>query len=154
MSNIRRPLETSVDTRGHTNGLPAKVPPFSGAISDQEHQQLQRHLRQCETGRRPSTPLITALLKRKIFGARVLDTVQASDAVTGGSVVAYTIDGGPERSGLLVHRARPGVGGGVIPVSSVLGATLIGMRAGEEAPLLCEDGTTATLRVEHVSATA
>lgn len=132
----------------------ATLPALTGGLPDVDRAQLQRHLRQCETARRPSSSLLTAALKRKISGARALGNARPDDAVTGGCVVSFSIDDGPLRSGLLVHRARPGVGGGVIPVSSVLGATLIGMRVGQDAAMVCDDGSRATVHVAQVEAPA
>ncbi|MDR6266645.1 hypothetical protein [Roseobacter sp. N2S] len=131
---------------------PASLPALTGGLPDVDRAQLQRHLRQCESARRPSSSVLTAVLKRKISGARALGNARPDDAVTGGCVVSYSIDDGPLRSGLLVHRARPGVGGGVIPVSSVLGATLIGMRVGQGALMLCDDGSRAMVHVAQVDA--
>ena len=158
MTSFRRPLETLAESKPRAAALPtempANLPAVTGGLPDLDRQQLQRHLHQCETGRRPSSSLLTAVLKRKISGARHLGSNRPDDAVTGGCVVSYSIDDGPIRSGLLVHRARPGVGGGVIPVSSVLGATLIGMRVGQNASLLCDDGSSATLQVTQVDPAA
>lgn len=70
------------------------------------------------------------------------------DIVVGGSQVSYAACGGAVASGLLVQRARPGIRQlGIIAVASLLGATLIGMRIGQRAPLLCEDGTVTSLVV-------
>ncbi len=77
-----------------------------------------------------------------------LATLPNGDLVAGGSFVTYSVGGGAATSGLLVHRARPGLlQSGVVPVASLPGATLIGMRAGQRAPLLCEDGSVKSLLV-------
>lgn len=158
MTRSSRTPDVCNDRDTRTAALPAArsatLPALTGGLPDVDRAQLQRHLRQCETARRPSSSLLTAVLKRKISAARALGSTRPDDAVTGGCVVSYSIDDGPLRSGLLVHRARPGVGGGVIPVSSVLGATLIGMRVGQNAPLLCDDGSRATVHVAQVDPTA
>ena len=46
-----------------------------------------------------------------------------------------------------IHVGNSGRQRGIIPVSSLLGATLIGMRIGQRAPLLCEDGSVKSLVV-------
>jgi transcription elongation GreA/GreB family factor len=75
-----------------------------------------------------------------------------ADAVAGGCRVAYSIGDGPERTGLLAHNARDAATGiGVIPVLSLLGATLIGLRVGQTVPMLCEDGTVTRLTVLGVA---
>lgn len=72
------------------------------------------------------------------------------DLVSGGSRVTYSVDGGPPQTGLVVPRARTGLDSGVIPVSSLLGATLMGMRAGQTSPLLGDDGATGSILVLSV----
>ncbi len=140
------------------------------ALPDTDRRKLEQHLRHCGTGRQPASPFLAHVLRRKIAVARPLPEEQADGIVTGGTLVRYAIldgpeDGssdaramGPEQSGLLVHRARTGApagaASGVIPVTSLLGATLIGMRTGQRAPLLCEDGTIMSVVVLGVDAPA
>lgn len=132
-------------------GLPAfpKTPVRSpAALTRTDRLRLERHWRGCDTAREP---LLTHVLRHKIDAPALPDGGVPSDAVIGDSTVSYRIDGGPVRRGLLSHRPPPSAGGGSIPVSSLLGATLIGMRAGQRAPLLCDDGTIVTLEVTGVA---
>lgn len=113
-------------------------------LSDVDRAQLEGHLRNCEA---IGPPFLSRVLERKIDGAVISGSKVSDDVVTGGSRVRYAIAGGPERCALLVHRARMGAASGIVPVASLLGATLIGMRVGQRAPLLCEDGAIVSLLV-------
>ncbi|MDX2482693.1 MAG: hypothetical protein QNK42_03440 [Pseudodonghicola sp.] len=120
-------------------------------LPEVDYRQLQHHLNQCESTGHPASPLLSHVLLHKLMTLEPVDNVYAGDLVTGGCQVAYSIDQNPALTGLLVHRARSGEASGVIPVSSLLGATLIGMRVGQRAPLLQEDGTIGTLSVLGVT---
>ena len=117
-------------------------------LRDEDRRHLEDHLRRSEMAGQPFLPHI---LHHKITSSTSLDEPVPEDVVTGGCRVTYAIDGGPAESGLLVHRARTGAVSGVIPVSSLLGATLIGMRIGQRAPLLSLDGTIASVLVLGVA---
>ncbi|MCF3595896.1 hypothetical protein LZG00_18075 [Rhodobacteraceae bacterium LMO-12] len=113
-------------------------------VSDADRRQLEGHLRNCEAVR---PPFLSRVLERKIRASASSGGEPDDDVVRGGSQVTYSIAGGPQQCGLLVHRARLEAAGGIIPVASLLGATLIGMRVGQRAPLLCEDGAIVSLMV-------
>ena len=117
-------------------------------LPEADHQQLLLHLEVCEKNRGPSWTLLAYVLQNKLVNCEPVGTSVDRDIVTGGSFVTYSVGGGAATSGLLVHRARPGLlQSGVVPVASLLGATLIGMRTGQRAPLLCEDGSVKSLLV-------
>ena len=120
-------------------------------LPEADYLHLQRHLEMCDVVQRPAWRLLAHVLRNKIATTRPVAEHNARDLVTGGSCVTYAVDGGPGETGLLVHRARSGSGSGVIPVSSLLGATLIGMRIGQRAALLCEDGAIMSVTVLEVA---
>lgn len=120
-------------------------------LPTEDHQKLQEHLEDCECALRPSSKLLAYVLANKLMNTRPVDHAHQSDLVVGGSLVTYAIDGADPQTGLLVHRARAGLPSGVVPVASLLGATLIGMRVGQRAPLLLEDGTIGRLCVIEVA---
>ncbi|WP_417808573.1 hypothetical protein [Thioclava sp.] len=119
-------------------------------LPDADHRQLQRHLELCDAARQPASTLLAYVLQHKIMATKPVGNIHASDLVTGGCRVIYSVDDGPIQTGLLAHRARTGQASGVIPVCSLLGATLIGMRVGQRAPLLREDKTIGTISVLSV----
>ncbi|AHC99559.1 hypothetical protein METH_01505 [Leisingera methylohalidivorans DSM 14336] len=94
--------------------------------------------------------MLSYVLANKLMNARLIAEVHCSDLAVGGSHVTYAVDGEAPQTGLLLHRAGPEPIRGVIPVASLLGATLIGMRVGQRAPLLCENGSISKLIVSGV----
>ena len=142
------------DTRSSSNtehAGPRARPRRRSILPEADHQQLQRHLDLCEGVQYSARGLLGYVLRNKIMTTEPVANLHARDLVTGGCCVSYSVDGGPVQSGLLVHRARSGSGSGVIPVSSLLGATLIGMRIGQRAALLCEDGAILSVTVLEVA---
>lgn len=119
-------------------------------LPDEDHRQLKRYLQQPDIADRP---LLGHVLRHKISATAQGGHDMSEEVVTGFTCVTYSVDGGPAQTGLLRHRARSGSDSGVIPVCSDLGATLIGMRVGQRAPLLREDGTIASLRVLAIAPT-
>jgi transcription elongation GreA/GreB family factor len=92
--------------------------------------------------------LLTYVLQNKLMNTEPTREQVGSEIVVGGSHVSYSVSGGAVQTVLLVHRALPGNRNqDVASVSSLLGATLIGMRVGQRAPLLCEDGSVRSLVV-------
>ncbi|RKF14767.1 hypothetical protein D6850_07765 [Roseovarius spongiae] len=126
---------------------PRMRPMRSVALPDEDRRQLRRHLRQVDASGRT---FLGHVLRHKVESSAPDEDETPRDVVTGASCVTYAIDDGPAQTGLLNHRARPGAASGVIPVCSLLGAALIGMRKGQSAPLLCEDGAIVTLTVLDV----
>lgn len=97
--------------------------------------------------------MLTRLLSQKLLYATVLDDDRICAAfAAGGSRVTYAIDGLPPQSGRLFHRDEYALGQTGIHVGTLLGATMIGMKAGTDAPFLQADGTlrrVSLLRVDH-----
>jgi hypothetical protein len=120
-------------------------------LPTQDYEMLQKHLEACDCALRPSAKLLAYVLANKLMNTRSMDDMAFSDLVIGGSLVTYAVDGTEPQTGLLIHRARAGLPGGVIPVASLLGATLIGMKVGQRAPLLFEDGSIGRLHVIDVT---
>lgn len=147
MSNIIQSASAKIDTlRMQKTGILRTFP-----LRDDDCQQLQRHLKQPDIAQRP---FLDHVLRHKITASRPTRGEVPKDVVTGASCVSYALDGGPAQIGFLSHRATNGAHSGVIPVCSLLGATLIGMRVGERAPLLHEDGAISSLTVLSVAPTA
>ena len=147
MSSIRQTRLSSSETPPG-----AKTSSLNGAIlPEADYRHLQHHLNQCESTGRSASPFLSHVILRKLTTHEPALDVHARNLVTGGCQVVYSVDRKPAATGLLVHRARSGGASGVIPVSSLLGATLIGMRVGQRAPLLHEDGTIGSLSVLSVT---
>lgn len=137
---------TSISRRHlRAEGFPHVVPIASERVLPADDiAQLNQHLARAEAD---GAVFLAHVLRHRIDGVRPMPDGLPRDIVTGGCRVRYTIDCGPAQTGLLSHRARADASSGVIPVASLLGATLIGMRTGQRAPLLCPDGATCILTV-------
>lgn len=118
-----------------------------------DYRELQGHLEDCKGSKHPNAKLLTYVLANKLMNTRPTDDVHDCDLVVGGVNVTCVIDGNEALTARLVHQVTEGRHGGVIPVASLLGATLIGMRVGQRAPLLFEDGTIGRLSVKAVTST-
>lgn len=122
------------------------------ALPETDYTQLLSHLTACEQNRGPGWTLLAYVLHNKIVNTEPVSAAHLPNVATGSSFVTYTVHDGPEQTGLLIHRARSDARTGVIPVCSLLGATLIGMQIGQRSPLLCDDGTILSLNVTDVTA--
>ncbi len=117
-------------------------------LPDADRQQLMRHLAWCEAARESSSPFLAPVIRNRIETSLRCDAEHPAETVIGGCRVIYSINGAPAQTGLVTHTARKAAqDSGVIPVSSQLGATLIGLRVGQTVPMLCEGGTVARLAV-------
>ncbi|MEY8839576.1 hypothetical protein AB9K41_11170 [Cribrihabitans sp. XS_ASV171] len=94
--------------------------------------------------------LMLDILHQKLQVAVAIEGAAPSDVAAFGSYISCVVDEKDIESGVLsfglVTRA------GEISIHSVLGATLIGMSAGQRTMLLFEDGTTRSLVVTEVGA--
>ena len=92
--------------------------------------------------------LMLDILHQKLQVAVAIEGAAPSDIATFGSYISCVVDEKDIECGVLsfglVTRA------GEIPIHSLLGATLIGMSAGQSTILLSEDGTTRSLVVTQV----
>lgn len=94
---------------------------------------------------------VAGLLRRKIARSDVVSGEVPDDLATGGSRVRFMMTGGAARSGVLVHEVAADAPEDAVSVCSLLGATLIGMRVLQRAPLLRDDGRIDTLALLDVS---
>lgn len=147
MSRIQR-LQTAAPDRQTIRKSPARI---ARPLPAADRQHLERHLMRCAADDTPAAPLLRHVLDYKVQSTTPLDGECPRDLVCSGRLVTWSIDGGPARTGLMSHRARAGSPSGVIAVASLLGATLMGMRVGQHAPLLREDGSILSLEVLKVS---
>ncbi|WP_108483316.1 hypothetical protein [Oceaniglobus ichthyenteri] len=118
------------------------------ALAEDDLSQIEQHLNMCDIG---DMSVLPSILRHKMQSAKRLTGDIPDDVVIGGSRVIYAVDRNPAQSGLLSHRARAGNLSGVIPVTSPLGATLIGMSIGQTASLTGADGTVTTVSVLGVA---
>lgn len=86
--------------------------------------------------------MLARLLGLKLLYASVLDDAKiGAETAAGGSRVVYVVDDLQPQSGRLFHYDEYAEEVSGIHVGSLLGATLIGMKAGTRGPFLQADGT-------------
>jgi regulator of nucleoside diphosphate kinase len=91
------------------------------------------------------------LLARKIDTARVVLTEDiAPDRVTLNTRLRYSVGGGAEIACLLVQGDVHGIVGLTLPVETMRGLALLGLRPGEQIELAAEGGPPETLAVVQV----
>lgn len=117
-------------------------------LSARDHRKLLDYLCESDGG---DQPFLSYVLRNKVQACDVPAEGVKNDVAIGGATVRYSVDGGSVQTGLLAHWARTDGTSGVVLVSSLLGATLIGMRVGQRAPLLCEDGAILSVALVGVS---
>lgn len=133
----------------HPFASTARVRPRGRAVLPvADYDLLLEYLEICERDRGPNWALLAYVLQNRIVNTEPSHRPVDRDIVVSGSKVTYSVGGASVEVGLLVHQPNAGPRQrGIIPVSSLLGATLIGMRIGQRAPLLCEDGSVKSLVV-------
>ena len=97
-------------------------------------------------------PVLMALVRAKLAASRiVLSGDVEPDRVRGGSRVVYTLDGEAPTSQLLAHwRSDAVAAGSILPITSILGISLLGMRARQRVPLVRSDGSLGGVWLEAV----
>lgn len=97
-------------------------------------------------------PFTAHLVKSKLAATRVvLPRDVDPNVATLNSRVTFRLNGRSPEARLLVHWDQDIVVGLTLPVTTPLGITLLGMRAGEEASVLLRGGITWPLRLEAVT---
>ena len=127
-----------------------KCPPLKGRfqLTRADRIGVERLLSLGLTAECPNPALIEGFLHHKLRLARPAPEPTPANLVVAGRLVSFMTNGGKPRSGMLTF--VPGDDAGCIPVTSFLGATMLGMQALQKAPLLREDGWIDTLVVLDV----
>ena len=133
----------------HPFATTARVRPRGRALLPvADYDLLLEYLEICERDRGPNWALLAYVLQNRIVNSEPSHQPVDRDIVVSRNEVIYSVSGASVEAGLLVHQPNAGPRQrGIIPVSSLLGATLIGMRIGQRPPLLCEDGSVKSLVV-------
>ncbi|MGJ8547222.1 MAG: hypothetical protein ACSHWZ_17380 [Sulfitobacter sp.] len=119
------------------------------ALTVQDRLGIERLVAQDAPRHLPHPALSAGLLRHKLRISRGAMEPPEPSLVVSGARVTYMMSGGGAQSGVLRmgHEAAPGE----IPVASLLGATLIGMRALQKLPMLRDDGEIVALVVLDVA---
>lgn len=108
-------------------------------------------LRACDESAPAADQLVGTILRRKLTHADTIDATETEGVATANSRVSYMVTGGGATTGVLRHSQTPGADDPhAIPISSLLGATLIGMKVRQRASLPRADGSVLTLALLKV----
>lgn len=100
------------------------------------------HLDYCESTGSGVAALTGEILRHKLSHSRRLaPEMPLLGIASGNSLLRYCIRGQEPRVARLTHRSRLWADAETVPVRSLLGATLLGMRVGHSGPLLLSDGS-------------
>jgi hypothetical protein len=138
----RRPATTCIDRSVQS------VRPIEAWLIREDARRLREHLARCEKIGSGVYPLLGEFIRAKLADAVIGDPQHVGpDAAIGYSRVIYAVDGLAPQSQVLSHWRYPVTGGFGLSICTLLGATLLGMKAGQRSPLLRADGTTGTVEL-------
>lgn len=113
--------------------------------------QMESHLHQCEASNTVVFGLVAEILRKKLAHCQIVEEIDIPPQLAiGNSLIRYRINETEPRTGLLYHRVSRQANSDHLSVCSLAGATVIGLSAGDSAPLLRSDfafGTIALLEV-------
>lgn len=114
----------------------------TSVLTRTDRRALAEHILRADKVGTGAFAMLARLLGLKLLYATVLDDGKIGTQIAvGGSRVVYAVDELPPQSGQLFHYDEFGDENDGVHVGSLLGATLIGMKAGTHGPLLQADGT-------------
>lgn len=120
-------------------------------LTKTDRRALAEHIQRADKVGTGAFAMLTRLLSQKLLYATVREDDKISAAAAaGGSRVTYAIDDLETQSGQLFHYDEYALGQNGIHVGTLLGATLIGMKAGSRAPFLQADGSFRSVRLLSV----
>lgn len=129
-----------------------KIRPIEAWLTSQDARRLREHLGRCDDIGSGVYPLLGALIRAKLADAVPVDRDEIGPEIaTGYSRVIYALDGRAPQSQVLFHSGYPETGEFGLPICTLLGATLLGMRAGQCVPFLRADGTRGSVGLLEVA---
>jgi hypothetical protein len=129
-----------------------KIRPIKARLTRQDARGLREHLGRCEEIGSGVYVLLGDLIRAKLADAVLVGPDDIGpDLATGYSRVVYALDGGAPQSQMLSHRDYVGTGQFGLSIRTLLGATLLGMKAGQCAPFLRADGTAGTVELLEIA---
>lgn len=147
MSTIN--LHTFPDARGVRPSFRPSVQKAAFMLTRADRAGIEQLLLLGEMRRVDYPNLLTGFLRHKLRISCDAPEPAPEELVTAERKVVYMISGNGAEAGVPTFGSATGPER--IPVSSLLGATLIGMRKLQKAPLLCDDGGIATVVVLDTS---
>lgn len=124
--------------------------PLQSCLTCKDYTLLEGHLLNLGSSGKED-PLLARLIRTKLADTRVvLSDDVAPDVATANSRIVLREEDAPESEKVLVHWDHECTNSFALPICSLLGTTLLGMRAGERAALLRDDGTVSSVELLRV----
>lgn len=147
-------LETGLDPEHRTTASPRleMLRPIECQLTIRDYTLLEGHLLDIASQPHPRPQLLVRLTRTKLADAQiVLSDDIATDIATGNSRIVYSLNGEAEQTCVLRHWEQEDDDPAAVPVRSLLGVTLLGMRVGQNLPLLRENGSLDHVAVTHIA---
>lgn len=126
--------------------------PLRCCVTAKDYSLLESRLIELRGRNEGTAPLLVQLIRTKLADAEiVLSDDVAPDVATTNSRVVFAVDGGAAETAVLVHWEHGVARDFTLPITTLLGATLLGMRAGERSPLLQSDGSIREVTLEEIA---
>ena len=123
----------------------------TSVLTKTDRRALVDHILRAEKVGAGAPAMLARLLGLKLLYASIVDDGSiGTQTAAGGSRVIYAVDDQRPQSGRLFHYDEFAEEDNGLHVGSLLGATLIGMKAGTHGPLLQADGTLRRVRLLSV----
>ena len=115
--------------------------PLSCCLTAKDYSLLESRLIELRGRNEGTAPLLVQLIRTKLADAEIVLSEDVDPEVaTTNSRVVFSVDGRAAETAVLVHWEHEVAREFALPITTLLGATLLGMRAGNRAPLLRSDG--------------
>lgn len=132
-------------------GLPEALRPMKCQLTSKDYMLLERHLTRPSPARTIS-PLALALIRTKLAESQlVMPDDVAPEVATGNSRIVFSLDGRPDETRVLIHSEGHATTGLSLSVTTLLGATLLGLHSGQQVPLLRADGSLGQVLLREVA---
>lgn len=120
-------------------------------LTPNDSRQMESHLHQCEASSTVVFGLVGEILRKKLAHCQIVEEMDVPRQLAiGNSLIRYRINETEPRTGLLYHRVSRQADSYHLSVCSLAGATVIGLSAGDSAPLLRSDFTFGTIALLEV----
>lgn len=148
----RRPIENPASASQARSAPVAAAPQYCDCVlTSRDYTLLEGWLIRAIESEVEVDPVLMALVRAKLAASRiVLSGDVEPDRVSGGSRVVYTLDGEAPSSQFLAHWRSGPVAESILPIISILGISLLGMRARQRVPLVKSDGSIGGVWLEAV----
>lgn len=126
------------------------VRPLDCLLTVKDYSLIEHHML-AQAERQGEFSLLVRLMRAKLTDAQIVMADDLPpDIATGNSRVEFAIDHDTDDQRVLCFWDHEALGHSGLPVTSILGTTLFGLRAGQKAPLIAPGGTIREIELKRV----